>query len=135
LASISAGQYKVNNWSWTSSATTVYSGDKIVLSGTTSSNYSTTVNVVLTVWGVSDTFAITTKASWSSSSSSGWGSVGWWGSYYSHSYPTKTSHNDEDEDNDNNNDSDDDSSNLDDQEFEEAVDSVEKKPIEIIISW
>lgn len=60
--SITGGQYQVNGGSWTSSAGTVEVGDDIRVRGTSSSSYSTAVNVVLTIGGVSDTFTITTRA-------------------------------------------------------------------------
>lgn len=60
--SITGGQYRINGGSWTSSAGNVYLADTVEARGTSSGSYSTAVNVVVTIGGVSDTFTITTQA-------------------------------------------------------------------------
>lgn len=66
--SITGGEYAVSTdggssfGSWTSSSGNVQLNHQVKVRGTSSASYSTAVNVVLTVGGVSDTFSITTKA-------------------------------------------------------------------------
>jgi hypothetical protein len=60
--SITGGEYQINGGAWASSATSANAGDTISVRGTSSSSNSTSVNVVLTIGGVSDTFTITTLA-------------------------------------------------------------------------
>ncbi len=60
--SIVGGTYQINGGSFVSSVGTVVSGDTVAVKGTSSGSYSTDVDVVLTIGGVSDTFTITTKA-------------------------------------------------------------------------
>ena len=74
--SVTWWEYNVNGGSYTTTAGSVSSGDAITLKVTSSSYYSVANNVVLDIWGVSDTYTITTKAA--SVSSSGWWG-GWWG--------------------------------------------------------
>jgi hypothetical protein len=59
---ITGGEYQINGGAWASIATTASVGDSIKVRGTSSGSYSTSVSVVLTIGGVSDTFTITTVA-------------------------------------------------------------------------
>lgn len=62
--SVSAGEYEKNgSGTWTSGAGTVVNGDTVKVRHTSSANYNTVVNTVLTVGGVSDTFSTTTEVS------------------------------------------------------------------------
>ena len=60
--SITGGEYRINGGVWTSVAGTVGNGDSVRVRGTSSVSYSTAVDVVLTIGGVSDTYSITTEA-------------------------------------------------------------------------
>ena len=66
--SVTGGEYAVstddgsNFGAFTSTATTVQLGHVVKVRGTSSSSYSTAVDVVLTIGGLSDTFSITTRA-------------------------------------------------------------------------
>lgn len=60
--SVTGGEYQINSESWTSTSGTVSLGDIVKVRGTSSSEYATVVNVVLTIGTVSDTFSITTKS-------------------------------------------------------------------------
>ncbi len=57
---ISGGTYSINGGAYTSSAGTVANGNTVTVRVTSSANYSTTVDAVLTIGGVSDTFSATT---------------------------------------------------------------------------
>jgi hypothetical protein len=58
--SIVGGEYSINTGVFTSTAGTVTSGQQVVVRQTSSGTPATTTNTVLTVGGVSDTFAVTT---------------------------------------------------------------------------
>lgn len=58
--SVTGGEYRVNGGTWVTSSGTVNAGDSIQVRRTSSGSLSTTVSVVLTIGGVSDTFSITT---------------------------------------------------------------------------
>ncbi|MDO9169124.1 MAG: multiheme c-type cytochrome [Methylobacter sp.] len=60
--SISGGQYSRNNGSFTSSKGTAYNGDAIRVRHTSSTSYNATINTVLTIGGIKDTFSSTTQA-------------------------------------------------------------------------
>lgn len=60
--SITGGTYSKNGGSFTAATDTVVLGDTVAVKATSSGSYSTSVNVVLTIGGVSDTFTISTKA-------------------------------------------------------------------------
>lgn len=60
--SVTGGEYRINGGSWTSASGSVYLADEVEARGTSSGSYSTAVNVVVTIGGVSDTFTITTQA-------------------------------------------------------------------------
>lgn len=60
--SITGGEYQINSGAWVSTSGTINSGDTFSIRGTSSSSYSTDVNVVLTIGGVSGTFKISTMA-------------------------------------------------------------------------
>lgn len=59
---ISGGEYSINGGAYASSNTTVSNGDTVKVRGTSSGSNSTTVNVSLTIGGVSDVYSITTAA-------------------------------------------------------------------------
>lgn len=60
---IVGGEYEINNsGTWTSAAGTVYNGNTVRVRQTSSAQYSTTTDAVLTIGGVSDTFSVTTSA-------------------------------------------------------------------------
>lgn len=61
-ATVTGGEMSINYGGWTSSATPVSNGDIIQVRATSSGSYSTAVDVVLDVYGTSDTFTITTRA-------------------------------------------------------------------------
>lgn len=58
--SISGGTFNVNSGSYGSTKTTVSNGDVVSIRNTSSGSFSTTVNSVLTIGGVTDTYSITT---------------------------------------------------------------------------
>lgn len=59
---VSGGEYDINaSGTFVSTAGTVNSGDTVRARGTSSGSYLTTVNVTVTIGGVSDTFSITTR--------------------------------------------------------------------------
>lgn len=60
--SITGGTYNVNGGSYTSSSGNVSLNDVVTVRTTSSSSFSTAVNVVLTIGGVSDTYTVTTQA-------------------------------------------------------------------------
>lgn len=60
--SVSGGQYSRNNGSFTSSKGTAYNGDSIRVRHTSSTAYNATINTVLTIGGIKDTFSSTTQA-------------------------------------------------------------------------
>jgi hypothetical protein len=63
VISVTGGSYRINGTgSWFTTAGTVANGDTVEARGTSSGSYSTAVNVVVTIGGVSDTFTITTAA-------------------------------------------------------------------------
>lgn len=57
-----SGQFQINGGSWSNVTTTVSNGDTVAVRGTSSSSFVTTVNIVLTIGGVSGTYAITTQS-------------------------------------------------------------------------
>lgn len=57
-----SGQYQINGGAWASAATTVNPGDTVAVRGTSSGSFVTEVDVILTIGGVSGTFAITTQS-------------------------------------------------------------------------
>lgn len=60
---VTGGEYEKNtSGSWTTSAGTVVNGDTVRVRGTSSASNSSTVNVVLNIGGVTDTYSITTVA-------------------------------------------------------------------------
>lgn len=78
--SIVWGSYSINWWSYTTVNWTISEWETIVVKTDSSSSYSTQVDVVLTIWWVSDTYSITTQ---SAPASSWW----WWGGWWWASYP------------------------------------------------
>lgn len=58
--SISGGQYSRNNGAFITSKGTAYNGDSIRVRHTSSSSYNATINTVLTIGGIKDTFSSTT---------------------------------------------------------------------------
>ncbi len=60
--SISGGEYRINGGIYTSADGSIVNGDTVQLRRSSSGTYSDTVDVVLTVGGVSDTFSLTTKS-------------------------------------------------------------------------
>ena len=60
--SVSGGEYSVNGGAWVSSNGSVNNGDSVAVRVTSSGSYSTTVNVTLSVGGVSDVFSVTTES-------------------------------------------------------------------------
>ena len=60
--SVTNGEYKIGSGSFTSTAGTVNNGDTVTVRHTSSSNFSTNTDTVLTIGGVSDTFTSTTVA-------------------------------------------------------------------------
>jgi hypothetical protein len=66
--SIAGGQYSINGGAYTSAAGTVNNGDTVTVRLTSSGSYSTSVNAILTIGELTDTFVVTTgKASVTSS--------------------------------------------------------------------
>lgn len=61
--SVAGGEYSVNGGTYTAAAGTVANGDTVRVRHTSSATNSTSVNTVLTIGGVSDTFTSTTSAS------------------------------------------------------------------------
>ncbi len=61
--SIVGGEYEINNsGTWLTTASSVSNGNTIKVRHTSAGNYSSTVNTILTIGGVSDTFSSTTLA-------------------------------------------------------------------------
>ncbi len=60
--SITGGTYSINGGSYTSSSGTITVGQTVTVKATASGSYSTAVNAVLTIGGVSDTYTVTTRA-------------------------------------------------------------------------
>ena len=60
--SVSNGKYSLNGGAYTGTAGTVKSGDKVKVQQTSSASYSTKIDTVLTIGGISDTFSSTTRA-------------------------------------------------------------------------
>jgi len=60
--SIAGGEYTINGGAWATSATTVSNGDVVKVRGTSSVAVATSVEVVLTIGGVSAAFTITSFA-------------------------------------------------------------------------
>jgi hypothetical protein len=60
--SVSNGEYQIGSNGWTSATGTVVSGDTVTVRHTSSANFSSSVDTVLTIGGVSDTFSSTTMA-------------------------------------------------------------------------
>ncbi len=58
--SVTGGTYSINGAAFTGSAGTVVNGDSVRVQHTSSGSASTTVDTVLTIGGVSDTFSSTT---------------------------------------------------------------------------
>ena len=59
---VSGGEYRINGGAWTAAAGTVSVNDTVQVRHTSSGSYSTTVNTVLSIGGVTDTFSTTTVA-------------------------------------------------------------------------
>lgn len=59
---VTGGTYSKNGGAYTSDAGTVVVGDTIAVRATSSADFSTAVNVVLTIGGVEDTYTVTTLA-------------------------------------------------------------------------
>ena len=59
--SVTGGSYNINGGSFTTATGTVYNGDQVRATHTSSSSYETTTNTTVTINGVSDTFSSTTK--------------------------------------------------------------------------
>ncbi len=60
--SITGGTYSINGGGYTGTSGTVVNGDTVSVRVTSSGSYSTAVDVVLTIGGVSDTYTVTTAA-------------------------------------------------------------------------
>ena len=60
--SIVGGEYSINSGSYTSAPGTVNDGDTVTVRQTSSGNYATTTNAILTIGGVKGTFSVTTRA-------------------------------------------------------------------------
>ena len=60
--SVAGGMYAINGGAFTSAVGSVVAGDTVQVSGVASSSWSSTVNVVLSIGGISDTFSVTTVA-------------------------------------------------------------------------
>jgi hypothetical protein len=60
--SVTGGEYSINGGAFTAAAGTVVDGDDVAVRHTSSGSFSTAVNTVLTVGGVSDTYTSTTLA-------------------------------------------------------------------------
>jgi hypothetical protein len=60
--SITGGEYQIGSGGWTSSSGTVNNGETVTVRHTSSASYSSTVNTVLTIGGVADTFSSSTQA-------------------------------------------------------------------------
>jgi hypothetical protein len=58
---VTGGEYSINGGEFTSDAGTVDNGDQVRARGTASDQYVTSVDVVVTIGGVSDAFTITTR--------------------------------------------------------------------------
>lgn len=58
--SIDGGEYQVNGGAWTSGSGTVANGATVAVRGTSAGSAGTSLDVVLTIGGVSDTYTITT---------------------------------------------------------------------------
>lgn len=58
--SVSGGEYRINNGTWTTADGTVANGDTVAVRHTSSGNHGVTVDTVLSIGGVSDTFSSTT---------------------------------------------------------------------------
>ncbi|MDD2923633.1 IPTL-CTERM sorting domain-containing protein [Rhodoferax sp.] len=59
---ISGGEYKIGTGSWTNASATVSAGDSVTVRHTSSASFSSSVNTVLSIGGVTDTFTSTTMA-------------------------------------------------------------------------
>lgn len=85
--SIVWGTYSINTGVFTGATWTIVSGDTIKIQLTSSASYSSQTTAILTIWGLTWTFSITTKAapSW-------WGGWwwGWWGWWAAPTIPTCT---------------------------------------------
>ncbi len=60
--SVTGGEYSIQQGVWTSADGFINAGDTVKVRITASNNFSTTVDVVLTIGGISDTFSVTTNA-------------------------------------------------------------------------
>jgi hypothetical protein len=60
--SVTNGEYAVDGGAFTNAAGTVSNGKSVVIRVTSSAGFNTATNVILTIGGVSDTFAVTTEA-------------------------------------------------------------------------
>lgn len=60
--SVSGGEYRINNGTWTTADGTVANGDTVAVQHISGGNHGVTVDTVLTIGGVSDTFSSTTLA-------------------------------------------------------------------------
>ena len=63
--SISGGSYSINGGAFTSTSGTVSNGQTVTVRVTSSSNFATTASATLTIGGVSDTFSVTTRKQYS----------------------------------------------------------------------
>lgn len=66
--------YSINNWTGQTGTGIIYNGDKITISLTSSSSYSSTTSATLNIGGLTWIFSITTKAN----PGGGWGGGGGW---------------------------------------------------------
>lgn len=76
---VSDGEYSINGDAYTAAPGTVVNGDTVTVRHTSSAGYNTTVNTVLTIGGVSDTFSSTTESAPTAASDSGGGGGGAFG--------------------------------------------------------
>jgi hypothetical protein len=60
--SVTWWEYSINGWAWTTTSWTITNGQTVKVRHTTSWVNNTSVNTILTIWWVSDTFTTTTLA-------------------------------------------------------------------------
>jgi len=78
--SISNWYYSINSWAYTSWTGIVNNWDSVIIKIMSSASHSTKIDSILTIWWVSDTYSVTTKAAVVSS--------GWWGGWsWGYTYP------------------------------------------------
>lgn len=90
VVSVSVGEYRINEWSRTSSTGLLYSGDDLQLRLTSSSSYNTTVSMDVNVWSYDTSFSVRTESA-PSPPPSGCSWCWWWWD------PDPVSNNDEEE--------------------------------------